>query len=654
MSPDARRVTLHRWGAAAVATLACACSHDDHPGTGEVAPLDASAEVSPDATDDAPGDAPDGASDDVGAEACAPENATRCGAHGGIDSCLGGLWQNDRCPGATVCDDGACLPRICTPGEATCDGASARAVCNASGTRVVDEPCEAAVCRDGACLPGCTPLARRCDGASVLECGDDLVERVVDSCDLAAGEQCGDGRCLTTCDLLGLKRGYIACDFWAADLPNDQTAIDNVFAFAFSNASTREAQVTITYPWGPIETVTVPVGGIATHALPVPRFLSQIAGPGLTRQGFRLQSDQPIAAFMFNPLERYDTTADHSVATNDASILIPAPALGTRYLAVTWSDPAQFSRPPYVTIVATRDDTEVVVTTTETIVLPDAPFVAPKGVATTFTLDAFESLDLEPAGTAGVRTDLTGTRVESQNHPIAVFSGNRCARVPDEGRFCDHVETQLPSLETWGTDFAVAKFTDRGGESDYYRVVAQADDTTLTFDPPRANTPTLAAGKFWQFASKGDFTLTASRPILLAHFMASQSMTTPPGPFGVSDDCPAEIGGTCQGDPALVLEAPVAQWRKDQIFLVPDTYSHQFIDVVFAADTTFTLDGQSVDTGAARAVGGGDWRALTLATSGGYRTLVATQPVGVVVYGYDHNISYAYNGGLDFRALTPP
>ena len=128
-------------------------------------------------------------------------------------------------------------------------------------------------------------------------------------------------------------------------------------------------------------------------------------------------------------------------------------------------------------------------------------------------------------------------------------------------------------------------------------------------------------------------------------------MTTPPGPYGVSGDCPPEIGGTCQGDPALVLAAPVAQWRTDRIFLVPDTYRHQFINVAFAADTGLTLDGAPLDTASARAIGGGDWRALTLATTGGYHTLVATRPVGLVVYGFDHNISYAYDGGLDFRNL---
>lgn len=620
-------------------------------GRGDATPADGSADVGADAVPS-----------DTGAEtseSCSPdlEGRTRC-SDGQLASCIAGLWQRANCPGATVCDDGACLPALCTPGDASCTDDRTRRVCNTTGTRYLDAPCVDSVCQDGACVAGCVPGERRCAAEDVLECQADLSEAVVATCDTAQGELCRGGRCLTACEVIGTKRGYVGCDYWAADLPNDASATDNIFAFAFSNVSpTAEAAVTVTYPWGTVEHVTVPAGDLATHKLPVPRWLSQITAAGIGRFGFRIESDKPIAAWMFNPLERYDADAESTVATNDASILIPAPSLGTSYVAVTWSDPGEFSGPPYVTVIATRDGTKVTVTPTETIPIAQSPYLLVKGAAATVTLNAYETLNLEPPALPKVRTDMTGTRIEADTNAVAVFSGNRCARVPDIGRFCDHIETQLPPLEAWGDSFVVAKFTDRGGEFDYFRVVAQEDGTVLTFDPPLASgpeAPTLQAGAFWQFASKSDFALTSNHPILLAQFMASESMTTPPGPFGVSEDCPPEIGGTCQGDPALVLPAPVAQWRPDQIFLVPDTYAHQFISVVFTAGTTMTLDGVAVDTSLARTIGSAAWRAVTLPTSGGRRTLVGSAPLGVIVYGFDHNISYAYNGGLDFRNLRLP
>ena len=578
------------------------------------------------------------------------EGETRCGPSD-REQCSAGTWRASPCESGTACDLGACEPVICEPGASACQDTRTRTECNASGTRLLRELCTFGLCTDDACVTSCVPGTRRCDGMDVLACDDDGVESLAFTCEGQRGEACAAGRCLSECELEGGKRGYMACDFWAADLPNDSTAIDNVFAFAFSNASGRVATVTITYPWGPIETLDVPVGGIATHALPVPRILSQILEPGVGRYGFRIQSSAPIAAWMFNPLERYDASDETTVATNDASLLIPATSLGTNYLAVTWSDQGQFSRPPYVTVVATQNATEVVVRTTTTVTMAQSPFIARAGEATRVVLNAHETLNLEPPGAPGVRRDLTGTSVVSLNHPIAVFSGNRCARVPDEGRFCDHIETQLPPVETWGDRFVVTKFTDRGGESDYFRVLATEGDTQLVFDPPRA-APILVAGGMWQFESKGDFVLTTSKPVLLAQFMASQNMTRPPGPFGVSGDCPSEIGGTCQGDPALVLAAPIAQWRRELIFLVPDTYRHQFINIATSAGTEITLDGVPLDMSAAKAIGDSEWQSLVVPVVGGYHKLIASQPVGVVVYGYDHNISYAYNAGLDFKALT--
>jgi len=586
--------------------------------------------------------------------ACTVETTglTRCASVGAVETCVAGAWQASACQAGDVCDEGACAPVVCTPGEANCVAERTRGVCNPAGTRVLREVCTFEVCVDGACATSCAAGFRRCDGQSILECGSDGSEAFVRTCDAAAGEQCAGGECLTECEVKGAKRGYLACDFWAADLPNDETSIDNVFAFAFSSGSTRPAVVTITYPWGPVEQVEVPVGGIGIHTLPVPRRLSQIPGPGIGRYGFRIQSSQPIAAFMFNPLERYDQEDATAVATNDASLLIPATALGKRYLAITWSDLGQFSRPPYVTVVATKDDTQLVVRPTTTITMAQRPYIARAGEETSVTLQAFETLNLETPSGPGSRRDLTGTSVVSLNHPVAVFAGNRCARVPDSARFCDHLETQLPPLETWGDRFVVTKFTDRGGESDYFRVLAQEGGTELVFDPPRA-APILVEGEMFEFDSKVDFTLTSSKPVLLAQFMASQSMTKAPGPFGISRDCPPEFQGTCQGDPSLVLAAPVAQWRNDAIFLVPDTYAHQFINLAFTAGTELTLDGQRIDTSGASSIGAGDWRSLVVATTGGYRSLAASRPVGVVVYGYDHNISFAYNAGLDFKALAP-
>jgi hypothetical protein len=579
------------------------------------------------------------------------EGATRCAADGSLETCLSGAWVASACLALTACDGGACLPVVCAHGEARCEDARTRILCNASGTAFLAESCGEGICRDGGCVHGCTPGTRRCVGDDIVECQDDREsEALVATCDAAAGQACVGGRCLSECEATGAKRGYLACDFWAADLPINATGIDNVFAFAFSNGSPRVATVTVTHPWGEVATVSVPVGGLATHPLPVPRDRSQLMRAGLSDRSFRIESDQPIAAYMFNPLQRYDAADAFVVATSDTSLLIPATALGTEYLALTYRDYGVQSNPPFVAVIATADDTEVEVIATETIKLDTFPLLITEGEPTTIMLAKGQVLNLEALSAPGIWRDLSGTRVRSKNHPLAVFSGNRCARVPDSGYYCDHLETQLPPLETWGTRFVVTKFTDRGGEPDYVRVLAQADGTVLELDPPRA-APVLAAGEVWELETRGDFTLLASKPVLVAQFMASQSVTKPPGPFGRSPGCDPQYGGTCLGDPSMLLVAPVGQWRTDPIFLVPDTYRHQFLNVAFSAGTAVRIGGVALDTSEARQVGQGDWRVVTVPVASGVREVVASAAVGVVVYGYDHNISYAYQAGLDFKPL---
>jgi hypothetical protein len=633
---------------ALAATLLSACGAGSGGGAGaELPPLPQA-----DAADDveAPADtAPEGAPEVVAARACGPGDTTRCLSERDLDSCVDGAWQTAACPGLTFCESGACLPRVCDP-QATpvCADATSRSVCEPPGTRLSTLPCPAGPCVDGACTEGCEPGARWCEDGRVMACGDDFAVAVAETCD--SDEACVNGRCLDACGLLSVKRSYLGCSFLAADLPNDPSAIDNLFAFTFSNASSeRTARVTIESPWGDEATVTVPPGGLAIHPLPVPRLFSQIATPGRQARGFFIRSDAPVAAVMFNPLERYDAASQAKVATNDASLLIPEAALGLDHVAVTWSDPGQYSEPPFVVVVAQRDGTRVRVTSRETIVLPGPPWAIPRDTPTEVELARGEVLNLEPPKLPNVRTDLTGTRVTSLNHPIAVFSGNRCARVPDAGRFCDHLETQVPPVESLGTRHVLAKFADRGGESDYVRIVALTDGTTLAFDPPlpAASAP-MRAGEVRTVELQADVALTTSSPVLVAQFMASQSMTDPDGPFGQSDGCPAEIGGSCVGDPSLVLAAPVGKWQFDLIFLVPETYRWQFANVVLEAGSTLSLDGAPVDTSSARTIGASGFLALTLPLTPGRYRLTGSRPISAIIYGYDHNISYAYCAGLAF------
>lgn len=335
----------------------------------------------------------------------------------------------------------------------------------------------------------------------------------------------------------------------------------------------------------------------------------------------------------------------------------------------------------------------------------------------TFTLQPYQVLNVK---SDYVGTDLTGSIVTSDK-PVAVFSGHEAAT---SGSVCcaDHLEQQLFPVSTWGKTYVAAKSFPRAAENDYWRIVAATNGTTVTFDPPTVSPPvSLNRGKHVEVATKEDFVIQASAPVLVAQVLASShevlGVADANAPCATNDDCPTgysceqidEVGnkrclgsqcapseagcppghgcscrtddvpvacptggfeclfgsaypscieGLCQscgcepiGDPALILTPPVEQFRKDYVFLVPGAYAEDFVTVVAPIGATVKLDGSTFTAAAFTPIGGSGFAAAKLKIADGVHALVADQPVGVVVYGYDDDVSYGYTAGLDLQDL---
>ncbi|TVR03877.1 MAG: hypothetical protein EA398_03745 [Deltaproteobacteria bacterium] len=106
--------------------------------------------------------------------------------------------------------------RICTPGEARCEG-DMRIVCNPAGDRFLELDCrravhcvagvDACVCLDGLCTPeACDPGATACEGTTLLRCEAGAFVPVDDCADTPGGtcvEQDGEAGCtapVPSCD----------------------------------------------------------------------------------------------------------------------------------------------------------------------------------------------------------------------------------------------------------------------------------------------------------------------------------------------------------------------------------------------------------------------------------------------------------------------
>lgn len=426
----------------------------------------------------------------------------------------------------------------------------------------------------------------------------------------------------------------------------------------------------------------------------------------LTRRAYKVVSDFPAVAYQFNPLENVN------VFSNDASLLKPREALTYDDQAVTlayvvagwpqtiaWTGDANTNFDPsnpinlraFLTIVGTQEKTHVVVYPTTPVLgagpIPDTPV----GGKLELDIAAFDVINLETPSFGSFDADFTGTRILA-NRPIAVFSGGEASDAPrfdtlSERRCCaDHLEEQLDPVRTAGKKFALAHSPSRtravlaaGGnvleapEPEYFRFVATRDEVTTistTLEAPYENLHLFHIGDWVEVVTTRDFLATSDGPIHVEQVMASQDGANVPR-------------GLPGGDPSLIIVPPEEQFRSDYVFLTPDKYAFDFITVVAPYGAKVRLDGYELSNqlctvtptdGLDPEKRGGDlpvfltyscqlsFPSIDPATGkltpgmqdDGVHRIVASQPVGVIVWGFDSYVSYAYPAGTDLREIAQP
>ncbi len=585
----------------------------------------------------------------------------------------------------------------------------------------------------------CLPETRRCaDLSQPQQCdeqGDAFVN--LEPCD--PGFRCENGACLNRCQIAELTNSYIGCEYWAVELENhllnsnedtgQPLPPDRVppFAVVLANTSTTyDAEVTvyesdnavaeavaerivgtdIMLPGldlvtvysevvdangdllyritGPIQDLVLPRG--STMTLILPRKNMPFGSTSLTPNAYKVESTQPVVAYQFNPL-----CCNYNF-TNDASLLLPKSALTENYMHLgyaVWAG-ATGSRldEPFsgtLTVLATEPDTQVTITLSQSNQAgrPYSEIVYPSSSASIqgpdangvirATLQPHDALNIASSGVSPVE-DLTGS-VVTASKPVAVFGGHSCAFVPFSEPACDHLESQLFPLETWGNRFVAAPLKRRGEEGartregTYWKFLAVQDDTEIrtgiNLEPPNALPPAdegvpncrdvaedattgifvLDRGQTCEFGTREMFVIEATRPIMVGAFLSGQN----------SVDENAQFGDHA-GDPAFFLVPPEEQFRTDYAFLTPATYFVSYVTAVVRPGTLLTLDGEQVDPNAATVdvaeTPDGQWQRLHIEVEPGPHTISAQLPFGIVVYGYDDYVSYAYTGGLDLTKLN--
>ena len=628
---------------------------------------------------------------------------------------------------------------VCVPGtkKGQCtDDHLGQVVCNDNGDAWTPKSCGTdSLCLDAAV--GCTvckPGSRKCqDDDTVVQC-DETGSTYKSSADCngsETGQICLNGACVKLCEVNSKINSYIGCEYWAVDLDNafvpggEQGFYDAKhapYAIVVSNTSPKysakvqifnnEAEVTKDRNGNDLDVSPIPPLQLRVFLVPNRIAENTIQAP----LAYRVVSTIPISAYQFNPLDNVN------VFSNDASLLLPSNSLGKYYFVMTREETFQELR-GFLTVVGVYpDDTQVTVTVTAPTLETNGIKHFEPGESRTFILKQFDVLNIE---TDAYGADLTGSMV-SANHPVAVFGGSQAANSPNTNHCCpdgdctenniwmtckdldnclcewphhnltppqdvpcktnndclnyntccaDHLEKQMYPVKTWGKEYVATHTYPRGQELDEWRILAAQDGTKVTTFPSQGTAPVLGQGEYWDFEASGNVEIHAMKPVLVAQFIEAQDAPNP------------NIGGIKQpgdaqtGDPTFITAVPVEQFRSDYVFLTPNKYVFDAVNVIVPTGASVYLDGKELKPedltfksakdilqtlkdkgltdpsqlgpkyGDYAVIGSGKWAVFRVVVPDGVHLAQSDQPFGVLVYGYDRYVSYGYPAGLNLEDL---
>lgn len=641
-------------------------------------------------------------------------------------------------PGPAETDVGLPDSCECWPGTVLgcSDDGTGEVVCNSACSGYEVQTCgEGSLCLDDAIgCTGCVPGKLRCKNDDIIErCNDtgSEWEEHKDCNGAQTGEICQIGVCVSLCTLNSKLHSYIGCEYWGADLDNAfvpgggeggyYDAAGSPYAIVVSNPNPKyPATVSISTNDGVVENDLngapidySPIEPMGLRIFNLPR--RDVDSTVLDALAYRVKSSIPITAYQFNPLQ------NENVFSNDASILLPSNALGKYYIVMTREQTFDDLK-SYLTVVAVYNgETQVSVTVTAP-TLGDGGIPAYKpGDAETFVMNQFDVLNIE---TDAPGADLTGSIVYA-NHPVVVFGGSEATNAPNTNHCCpngvceynqiwlecedrddclcewphnnltppqevqcntnydcsvyitraaDHLEMQLFPVNTWGREYIASLSYPRGGERDTWRVMAAENSTKITTYPTQTNVAVLNRAEYLDFEANEPFELHAEKPVLLGQFLVAQQAPDP----NVSGTGPDDAE---TGDPSFILTVPVEQFRDEYVFLAPDKYMFDCVNIIAPPGVPVYLDGEEIRPeeltlrpakeiqdemleknlehpaqlgmkfGDASLIGQGNWMQYRLIIADGVHVAESTEPFGVISYGYDQYVSYGYPAGLNLEDL---
>jgi hypothetical protein len=355
--------------------------------------------------------------------------------------------------------------------------------------------------------------------------------------------------------------------------------------------------------------VTLDSAGFFNLAIPTNYAQS---GMGIVNSGFKIESAGSLGAYFIN----------RAPATSDMTYLQDSAALGKEYFVASYAN--GFGEGSQVSVHATEDNTQVT-------------FNRKGGAAINVTLNAGETYKF-----AGGSTDQTGASVTADKN-VAVFSGNECVNVGGVGA-CDTLLEQAISTNNLSKSYLVTASEGAARsstQSDLIRVIATADNTTVTVDGVLV--ATLAKGNFYEFslAAGAGSSIETSEKAVVAQYLKG-------------------VGNGSGTDPALSYVPGRDTWLKDYRLATPTgaaAFDFNYTSLVLAtADLgSLTLGGLGVDTTGFSAIGSTGFSRGIIDPGFGLFDLSASSEFLVMLGGGAYFDSFFTYGGSTFApGISPP
>jgi hypothetical protein len=640
----------------------------------------AASETAPDATVGSCG-----AAGQVCCNGTACNNGIVCASSGMCEAPCGSAGE--ACCNSTACNNGlSCQGGLCGQGG---DGGGTEAGGDGSG------PSDGA----GPTVDACSGLLCSSDLHSVVDC----TGKVITAC--AATEGCAAGTCVPACQAAAANKSAIGCDFYSVTPDSITPAPGACFAAYIANTWTTPVTLSVEYgsqtlnastfaylPSGTGQSITytpvsngqVPAGQVAILFLDADPMAGTGEGlnfacpPGVSAAlttdsathgtgigtAFHISTTAPVVAYDMFPY------GGGQSAVTSGTLLLPTSAWDTNYIAIDAFAGGPMSESmgePYVFVVAQQANTTVTINPSADIVGGTGVSPASQGVATTYTLNAGQVLQLTQDD------ELQGSIIKA-NYPVGVWGGITCLNIDLTTCCCDSAHQQIPPIQAFGNEYVGVRYRNRFTgmeESPPWRIVGAVNGTNLTYDPatPSGAPTTLSVGQTVEFDTDGPFVVRSQDS---QHpFYVSAHMT---GAVTVNPD---ETDG--RGDPEFVNVVPSVEWLSSYVFFTDPTYPETDLVVVRAAGPNgfqdVTLDCLGTVTGW-MPVGSGKYQytRVDLVTgdfmpigncNNGRHEMTSTAPFGLTVWGWgsaatgtstsgfnSQYVSYAYPAGASVQHVN--